>query len=122
MRSVFGFAGGKFFEYPARDALQLTEASQVILEFGVHHLGILRPELNAQDHVAKLDRVRKQRVFLQFFKSDFGVVVIHKSPRESVRWLAKALRVRSLYSRKARPSELKDCGVQAAVALAGRNS
>jgi hypothetical protein len=78
--SVLSFAGGEFFENAASDALQLAETSQVVLEFGVHELRILGTELDAQDHVAELDGVGKQRVFLEFFESGFGVIVIHKSP------------------------------------------
>src|SRR6266478_1691459 len=77
---VLSFPGGKFFENAARDALQLAEASQVVLEFGVHELGILGTKLDTQDHVAELDGMGKQRVLLEFFESGFGVVVIHKSP------------------------------------------
>src|SRR6266481_5680455 len=44
--SVFSFPGGEFFENPARDALQLAEASQIVLEFGVHELSLLGTELN----------------------------------------------------------------------------
>jgi hypothetical protein len=75
--SVLSFAGGEFFENAASDALQLSKTGQVVLELGIHKLGILGPELDAKDHVAELDRVGKQRVFLEFFESGFGVVVIH---------------------------------------------
>src|SRR4029077_17025998 len=57
---------GEFFEDAAGHLLDLAESSEVILEFGIHRLRFLRPQLNAHDHVPQLDGMRKQRIFLQF--------------------------------------------------------
>src|ERR1700686_1369795 len=65
--SVLRLAGGEFFENAARHTLQLAEARQVILEFRVHQLRLLWTELHAENHVAELDGMRKQSVFLEFF-------------------------------------------------------
>src|ERR1700730_287288 len=76
-RLVFSLANREFLENAARDALEFAKTGQVVLKFGVHELRFLGTELDTQYHVAKLDRVGKQRVFLQFFESGFGVIVIH---------------------------------------------
>jgi len=118
--SVFGLADGELFEDAARDALQFTKTGQVILKFGVHELRILRTKLDAQNHVTKFDGMGKKSVFLEFFESGFGVVVIHGS---SVRSAGVARRSRQgiivLVDRSGREDRQ---GHQAAVALTGRNS
>src|SRR6516164_4632179 len=68
---------GELFEDGAAELLQLAELRQVVLKFLVEKLRVLRPELVAKNHVAQLDGVGKERVFLQFFKGGGGVVMIH---------------------------------------------
>jgi hypothetical protein len=76
-KSVFSLASGELFENAARDPLQFAKTGQVVLKFGVHELRFLRTQLDTQDHVAKLDGMRKKSVFLEFLESGFGVIVIH---------------------------------------------
>src|SRR3989442_1739244 len=78
--SRFRLAGGQAFQDAARHLLQLPEARQIILEFTVEFLRLHGRVARAQDHVAQLDGMRQNRVFLQFFESDFRVVVIHVAP------------------------------------------
>src|SRR6266403_1751453 len=82
-KSVLGLANSELFKDAARDALQFAKTGQVVLKFGVHELRFLRTELYTQDHVAELDGMRKESVFLEFFESSFGVVVIHSSSERS---------------------------------------
>src|ERR1700675_681090 len=70
-------AGGKFFQNAASNLLRFAKARQIFLKFVVDVLGFLHAELVAQDHVAKFDRVRKERVFLQLFKGGCRIVVVH---------------------------------------------
>jgi hypothetical protein len=75
--SRFPGAGGEFFQNAAGDFLRLAEAGKVILELVIDGFGVLDAELVAEDHVAKLDGMREESVFLQFFESGGSVVVIH---------------------------------------------
>src|ERR1700739_909182 len=77
--SGFPGARGQFFQDAASDFLRFAEAGKVILELAIDGFGVLDAELVAQDHVAKLDGMREQGVFLQLFQSGCGVVVIHRS-------------------------------------------
>ena len=52
----------------ARDFLDFAEAGEVVLKFLIHHLGFVRLELDAHDHVAQFDGVRQERVFVEFFE------------------------------------------------------
>ncbi len=72
--------GSNFFQDAAGNFLQLAKASEVILKIVVEDLRVLRPQLGAQDHIAQFDRMWQQRVFLEFVKRGFGVVVIHRFP------------------------------------------
>src|SRR5215472_10743127 len=72
---------GELFENGAAELLQLAELRQVVLKFLVDKLRVLRAELVAKNHVAQLDGVRKERVFLQFFKGGGGVVMVHGGSR-----------------------------------------
>src|SRR5260370_38673215 len=78
-------AGGEFLQNPSPDFLQFAEARQVLLEIVVQHLRVLRVEFRSQNHVAQFHRVREQRVFLQLFQCDSGIVVIHAFPLRQTR-------------------------------------
>src|SRR5215831_21377952 len=68
---------GELFENGAAELLQLAELRQVVLKFLVEKLRVLRAELVAKNHVAQLDGVGKEGVFLQFLKGGGGVVMVH---------------------------------------------
>jgi hypothetical protein len=76
-------SGGELFEDGSRDALQFPEARQIVLEFLIHGLRLLWPQLYPQDHVTEFHGVRQERVFLQFFQRGSGIVMIHGSPGKS---------------------------------------
>jgi hypothetical protein len=65
--------------------------------------------------------MRQQRVFLQFFESDSGVVVVHGFPQKQMsRKLLYSLSVALKKLSRGRNRRIRDC--QAAVAAAGMNS
>jgi len=61
------------------DFLRFAEAGQVILELLIDGFGVLDTELVAKNHVAEFDGMREERIFLQFFESGCGVIVLHRS-------------------------------------------
>lgn len=67
------------------ELLDFAEAGEVVLKFLIQALGFVRSELDAEDHVAKLDRMGKEGVFLQFFEGGRGVVVVHGTSGEGAR-------------------------------------
>src|SRR5579859_2926654 len=75
--SRLGFPRGQLFQDASRHALDVPKARQIILKFLIHGLRFLWPELNAQNHIPQFNRVRQQRIFLQFLKRGLGVVVVH---------------------------------------------
>jgi hypothetical protein len=76
----FALAGGELLEDGATELLEVAEAREIVLKFLVEDLRLLGTELRAENHVAEFDRMRKERVFLQFFERDFCVVVVHGVP------------------------------------------
>src|SRR5260370_11550409 len=86
--SALALSGGKLFQDVPRNFLDFSKARQIFLELGIQQLCLLRPELVSQNHVAQLHRVRKQRIFLQFFQRLFWIVVVHGCPLESCRSIA----------------------------------
>ena len=72
----------KLFQNAARHFLQLAKPVQVLLKIVVQDLRVLRPELRPQNHVAQLHRVREQRILMQFFQGETGIVVIHGFPQQ----------------------------------------
>src|SRR6266852_411592 len=75
-------ARGDFFQNSASDFLEFPETRQVILEFVIEELRVLRAKLGAQNHVPQFYGMRKQRLFLQFRERNFGIVVIHGFPQQ----------------------------------------
>src|SRR5208282_1397117 len=73
-------AGGELLQDGPREVLKFAEVRQVFLEFVIQPLSVLRAKLIAQDHVAKLYRMRQQSFFLKFLKSLGRIVVIHEFP------------------------------------------
>src|SRR5215472_2798544 len=73
-------SGGEPLQDAAPEFLQFAKAGEVILEIVVQQLRLVRVEHGPQNHVAQFYRVRKQRVFLQFFQGQARIVVIHVSP------------------------------------------
>ena len=73
----FALAGREFFEDSAGNLLQIAEPRQVFLKLMIEQLGVLRAELVSQNHVAQLDRVRQDCVFLEFFERLARIVVVH---------------------------------------------
>ena len=59
------FPAREFLEDYAAEFLQFAEARQIFLKIVIQKLRILGAKLIAEDHVAKLHRVRQQRVFLK---------------------------------------------------------
>src|SRR3974390_487388 len=72
----------ELFEKRAPQFLQLAKTTQIVLEFVIEQLRILRPQLIAQNHVTQFYRVRQEPVFLQFFQRLVRIVVIHDVPPE----------------------------------------
>jgi len=78
-RNGFALSGGELLQNSLRDLLDFSEARQILLEFVIQQLRVLRAQLVPQDHVPQLHRVRQQRVFLQFFERLARLVVLHGS-------------------------------------------
>src|ERR1700757_854983 len=57
--SGLALSRGEFFQDGACQLLQFSETCQVLLEFVVQQLGILRAKLVPQDHVAELHGMRQ---------------------------------------------------------------
>src|SRR6266852_9309663 len=74
----FPGAGRELFQNAASDFLRFAEAREVVLKFVIDGLGFLHAKLVTENHVAKFDGMRKKRVFLEFFESGGGVVVVHQ--------------------------------------------
>src|ERR1043166_442370 len=70
--------GNELFENGAAEFLQFAEAREVILKFLIQQLSVRNAELMAKNDVTQFDRVRKKRIFLQFFESGSSVVVVHE--------------------------------------------
>src|SRR5208337_4037330 len=73
----------EFFQDHTTQLLQLPEPCQILLEFLVQELRILRSQLIPQDHIAQLHRARQQPILPQFFQRHTWIVVVHASPPES---------------------------------------
>lgn len=77
-------ACGEFFQNSLRGFLQFAKAREILLKIMIQQLRVLHAKFRSQNHVAQFYRVRKQRVFLQFFQSDSGVIVVHGFPQSKV--------------------------------------
>src|SRR5882762_4040674 len=74
----FPGAGRQLLQNAAGNFLRLTKSREIFLKFVIDVLGLGDSELMAENHVAQFDRMRQERVFLQFFQRGCSVVVIHR--------------------------------------------
>src|SRR5258708_25467577 len=62
----FPGAGRQLLQNAAGNFLRLTESRQIFLKFVIYVLGLRDGELVTENHVAQFDRLRRERVLLQF--------------------------------------------------------
>src|SRR5580704_1905079 len=80
---VCGVRGCQLLEDELGDLLGVAEGFEVGLEFAIQFQGLTGFEPRANNHVADMDGVGKEGVFLELIEGGIGIVVVHGPPDRS---------------------------------------